>query len=354
VNKRFWSPLALRLTPYVPGEQPRHDPLLKLNTNESPYPPSPGVLEAIAGVTGDMLLRYPDPDSSELCAAAAERFGLELDQVFAGNGSDEILAHSFAAFLGRERRLQFPDITYSFYPVWCELYDVDYDCVPLRDDFSIAPADFDHAAAAVLLPNPNAPTGLPLPQAAIERMLVDAPDRLLIVDEAYVDFGAESAVPLIAAHDNLLVVQTLSKSRALAGVRLGFAFGQAPLIEALRRVKDSFNSYPVDCLAEQAGIAALRDGVWFDDNCTRVVRTRERLRGRLEELGFEVLPSVANFLFAQHRVQGGAELFAALRERGVLLRRWDKPRIDNFLRISIGTDAQCDQLLTILEDLLAA
>lgn len=352
MSRRFWTPLATRLTPYVPGEQPKHAKLLKLNTNENPYPPSPRVLEAIRAVSGEQLLRYPDPDSSGLVNVAARRFGVDREQVFVGNGSDEVLAHCFQALLAREGALLFPDITYSFYPVWSELYGVDYRCVPLRDDFSIAPEDYDSAAASVMIPNPNAPTGIALPLASIHDMLSSAPDRLLVVDEAYVDFGAESAVPLIRNYDNLLVIQTLSKSRSLAGARIGLAFGQRVLIEGLRRVKDSFNSYPLDCIAEQAGIAALDDEAWFEENCDKVTATRERLREGLGALDFEVLPSAANFLFVRHRTQPGAEIFNALRERGVILRRWDKPRIEDFLRISVGTDAQCQELLHTLESIL--
>jgi histidinol-phosphate aminotransferase len=353
VSRRFWSPLAERLTPYVPGEQPPPGTVLKLNTNECPYPPSPRVLEAIRGVSGEELLRYPDPGSVRLCAAAAERCGLEPSQVFAGNGSDEILAHCFAALLNRPGGLLFPDITDSFCPVWAAMYEVSWNAVPLREDFTVAPEDYDPGAAAVLLPNPNAPTGIALPLAALREMLTAAPDRLLVVDEAYVDFGADSAVALIAEHDNLLVIQTFSKARSLAGLRVGLAFGQAELIEALRRVKDSFNSYPVDCVAERAAVAALEDGYWSAACCERVAGSREWLRAELAALDFEVLPSAANFLFARHRTVPGAELFAELRDEGVLLRRWDQPRIADFLRISVGTDVQCETVVEALQRVLA-
>lgn len=355
MSSRFWSPLAKRVTPYVPGEQPPPGPgaLLKLNTNESPYPPSPKVLAAIREVSGDELLRYPDPDSRALCAAAASVHGLEAEQVFAGNGSDEILAHCFAALLNRPGGLQFPDITYSFYPVWSELYGIPFETVPLREDFTVDPQGFRSDAAAVLLPNPNAPTGIALPLQTLRAMLEEAPNRLLVVDEAYVDFGAQSAVGLIAEFDNLLVIQTFSKSRSLAGLRLGLAFGDEALIDGLRRVKDSFNSYPVDCIAASAGVAALADGDWFASCCQRLVQSRERLADELATLGFDVLPSQANFLFARHRAQSGAELFVKLRERGVVLRRWDKARIEDFLRITVGSDAQCDRLVSTLREILA-
>ena len=354
MSNRFWSGLARRVTPYVPGEQPTQGLLLKLNTNESPYPPSPRVLAAIRAVSGDELLRYPSPDSSNLCAAAATYFGVESTQVFAGNGSDEVLAHCFAGLLDRPGGLLFPDISYSFYPVWSELYGLEYRAVALREDFTIAPEDYAPEAAAVLIPNPNAPTGMALPLAGVRQLLEASRDRLVVVDEAYVDFGAESAVGLIADYDNLLVIQTFSKSRSLAGMRLGLALGNAELIEALRRVKDSFNSYPVDCVAELAGVAALEDRLWFEACCERVKSSRERLRLELEAMDFDVLPSAANFLFVRHRQVRGQALFSALRDRGILLRRWDKPRISDFLRISIGTDAQCDELVTALKDILAA
>jgi histidinol-phosphate aminotransferase len=348
VSRRFWSERAAALTPYVPGEQPRGETLLKLNTNESAWPPSPRVLEAVRGIGDDEILRYPDPTSRRLREAAAVAYGVDADQVFAGNGSDEVLAHCFAAFL-EGRPLAFPDITYSFYPVWSQLYGVRSTFVPLREDFSVAVADYATCKGAILLANPNAPTGMALRRADLESLLEGNPERLLIVDEAYVDFGADSAVPLVQRYDNLLVVQTLSKSRALAGLRVGLAFAQASLIDALVRVRDSFNSYPIDCVAERAAAAALEDREWFDTCRQRTIATRERLARALEERNFRVLPSRANFLFTRHDRLAGAALFDALRERGVLVRRWDKPRIEDYLRISIGTDTQAEQLLAALD-----
>jgi len=354
MSERFWTALARRLEPYVPGEQPQHERLLKLNTNESPYAPSPRVLEALRSVDGERLLRYPDPASTRLRSVVADYYGLEPGQVFVGNGSDEVLAHSFAALLGRPGPLLFPDISYSFYPVWCQLYGLEYQRVPLREDFRIAVEDYAADAPAVLLPNPNAPTGCLLSLAEVRQLLQAAPDRLLLLDEAYIDFGGESAVSLIDEFDNLLVVQTLSKSRALAGLRVGLALGQRGLIEALERVKDSFNSYPVDCLAQVAAAAAFEDDAYFRDCCRRVLHSREELTAGLRDLGFEVLPSAANFLFARHPQRSGKALFEELRREGIILRRWDKPRIDEFLRISIGTDAQMERLLGTLGEILEA
>ncbi|MFT4874446.1 histidinol-phosphate transaminase [Congregibacter sp.] len=352
MSRRFWSELTTRLEPYTPGEQPQIDKLLKLNTNESPYPPSPRVLDALRAVEGDDLLRYPDPSSTALRQAVADYHGISLDSVFAGNGSDEVLSHVFQGLLKQERELLFPDISYSFYPVWCQLHSVQYRQIPLRDDFTLHPDDYDTAAAAIILPNPNAPTGLLQPLEGIREFLEAAPDRLLVVDEAYIDFGGESAIPLLAEYDNLLVVQTLSKSRALAGLRIGLAFGSAELIEGLERIKDSFNSYPLDVVAQRAGVEAYRDEDWFAQCCRRVVDSRDSLSRDLLSLGFEVLPSSANFLFVKHDSVRGSRIFEALREKGVIVRRWNKPRIDDYLRISVGTQEQCTRLLDTLRSIL--
>ena len=354
MSERFWSELVHRLEPYTPGEQPRVANLLKLNTNESPYPPSPRVLEAIAAVTAEDLLRYPDPDARALREAIARANDVAVDQVFVGNGSDEVLSHVFLALLKQPRDLLFPDVTYSFYPVWCQLHGISYREVPLRDDFSIAPEDYSSAAAAIILPNPNAPTGRLLTLDDLRRFVAATPQRLLVVDEAYVDFGAASAVALLGEFDNLLVVQTLSKSRALAGLRVGLAIGPPALIAALERVKDSFNSYPLGVVAQRAATAAYEDAAWFEETCARVARNREQLREGLEALGFEVVPSAANFLFARHRSMAGRELFAVLRERGIVVRRWDKPRIVDYLRITVGTEAQVQRLLHTLEEVVQA
>ena len=348
---RFWSPVVHSLSPYVPGEQPKRDGIIKLNTNENPYPPSPRVLAAIAATT-DRLRLYPDPRASALRDTIAAHYGLAPDEVFVGNGSDEVLAHTFQALLKHDAPLLFPDITYSFYPVYSRLYGIHYEDVPLDAAMRVQIADYRRPGGAILLANPNAPTGIALPRDAIEALVAEHPDQLVVVDEAYVDFGAESAVPLVARHDNLLVIQTLSKSRALAGLRVGFAIGQRPLIEALERVKDSFNSYPLDCFAIAGAVASIKDEAWFADARQRIMASRELLARALSELGFEVLPSQANFVFARHPAHRGAELASRLRERGVLVRHFQKPRIEDFLRITVGTDEQCGRLIAVLGKLI--
>ncbi len=348
---RFWSSVVHTLSPYVPGEQPKLDNLVKLNTNENPYGPSPRVPAAIAAEM-DRLHLYPDPRATGLRGTIAERYGVAPEEVFVGNGSDEVLAHTFQGLLRHEAPLLFPDITYSFYPVYCRVFGVRHQEVPLDAELRVRIADYRRPCGAILLPNPNAPTGIGLPRDAIGALLAEHPDQLVVIDEAYVDFGAESAVPLVARHDNLLVVQTLSKSRALAGLRVGFAIGQRPLIEALERVKDSFNSYPVDRLALAGAGAALEDDAWFRETRDRIVTNRDSLTGALTDLGFEVLPSLANFVFARHSGLGGAHLASQLRQHGVLVRHFPKPRIDAFLRITVGTDDQCGRLIDVMRRLV--
>lgn len=348
---RFWSPVVHNLTPYVPGEQPRQDGLVKLNTNENPYPPSPHVLAAITSVM-DRLRLYPDPHATALREAIAARYEVAADEVFVGNGSDEVLAHIFQALLKHEAPLLFPDITYSFYPVYCGLYGIPHHEVPLDAEMRVRIADFRRPCSAILLANPNAPTGIAFSRDTIEALVAEHPDQLVVVDEAYVDFGAESAVSLVARHDNLLVVQTFSKSRALAGLRVGFAIGQRPLIEALERVKDSFNSYPLDCLAIAGAVAAINDDAWFQETRRRIMASRERITHALSELGFEVLPSLANFVFARHPGHSGADLASRLRQHGLLVRHFRKPRIEDFLRITIGTEDQCRRLIDVARRLI--
>ena len=348
---RFWSPVVHDLSPYVPGEQPKSDGIVKLNTNENPYGPSPRVLAAIASAT-DRLRLYPDPRASALREAIAAHYNVAPEEVFVGNGSDEVLAHTFQALLKHDAPLLFPDITYSFFPVWCQLYGIRHETVPLDAAMRLQIADYRRPCGAIILPNPNAPTGSGLPRDAIEQLVAEHPDQLVVIDEAYVDFGAESAVPLVARHGNLLIVQTLSKSRALAGLRVGFAIGQRPLIEALERVKDSFNSYPLDCLAIAGAVAAINDDEWFRQTRQRIIANRASLIHDLSELGFEVLPSLANFVFARHRNRDGGELAARLRERGVLVRHFQKPRIKDFLRITVGTEDQIGRLIALARGLV--
>ena len=350
---RFWSDITRELTPYVPGEQPQHQRLVKLNTNECPYPPSPRVLEAIAGIDGDALRRYPDPTSLALRESIGGFYGLSPEQVFVGNGSDEVLAHLFQGLLNHESPLLFPEISYSFYPVWCRLYRMGCRQVPLRPDFTVDVEDYRAGQGAIIIPNPNAPTGIALDLAAIERLLNNNPDAVVVIDEAYIDYGGESAARLVPHYENLVVVQTLSKSRSLAGLRVGLALAQAPLIEALTRIKDSFNSYPLDAIAQRAAKAAFEDVAYFDECRHRVMATRERLSTALQGMGFEVLPSTANFLFARHPGKAAAVLFQGLREQGIIVRHWDKPQIADYLRISVGTDEECERLLDVLGDVLA-
>ncbi len=353
---QYWSALVHGLTPYVPGEQPQIDNLIKLNTNEHPWGPSPRALEAIRAATHDGLRLYPDPNGSALKAELARHHGVAPGEVFVGNGSDEVLAHAFMALLKHPGGLWFPDITYSFYPVYCGLYGIEPRTIALAEDFSIRADDYlprdGQAAGAIIFPNPNAPTGRLLALADVERIVAGNPQAVVLVDEAYIDFGGESAVPLVQKYPNLLVCHTFSKSRSLAGLRVGYAVGQAPLIEALERVKNSFNSYPLDRLALAGAVASVQDEAHFQDSCAKVIAVRERLVADLQGLGFEVLPSAANFIFTQHPQRAGAELTARLRERAIIVRHFKLPRIDNFLRITVGTPEQCAALVAALRDIL--
>ncbi|MEH6639160.1 MAG: histidinol-phosphate transaminase [Porticoccaceae bacterium] len=340
MSQRYWSDFVGELSPYVPGEQPNNDQLLKLNTNENPYGPSPRVMEAISAQVNDGLRLYPPPAADELTAAIAKYYGIDASQIFVGNGSDEVLAHIFYGLLKHDKPILFPDITYSFYPVYCGLYGIDYQTIALRDDFTIAVDDYVQPNNGIIIANPNAPTGVPLALGEIEKLLQLNPDSVVVIDEAYVDFGGESAIALVKRFPNLVVVQTLSKSRSLAGLRVGFAVADADLIEALERVKNSFNSYPLDRLAIAGGIAAFEDEEYFQSRRRQVIESREALVAELVQLDFEVLPSAANFLFARHKKYAGATLAQALREAGVLVRHFDKPRISDFLRITVGDEQQ--------------
>lgn len=360
VNTEFWADGIAELVPYVPGEQPRIANLVKLNTNENPFPPSPKVQEAIAQASAQGLQLYPDPESRQLCQALAayhRQFGITPEHVFVGNGSDEVLAHAFKGlFVRAGKPLLMPDISYSFYKVYCDLFGIVPKMQPLDAQWQINVADYAaHAAsdvAGVVIANPNAPTGIAMPLKDIRLLLQAFASRPVLVDEAYVDFGGESAIALVNEFPNLIVTHTLSKSRSLAGLRVGFAVAQPHLIEALVRVKDSFNSYPLDKLAQAGAQAAYADEAYFRQCTNAIIQTRQRLVGQLQQRGFEVLPSAANFVFARHARLAGADIFAALRERAVLVRHFAKPRIEDFLRITIGTDAQCDKLLAALDDFL--
>ena len=339
---RFWSPVVHSLTPYVPGEQPKLPNLVKLNTNENPYGPSPRAVAAMQAELGDNLRLYPDPGAERLKNAIAKRFGLAKEQVFVGNGSDEVLAHVFI-----------PDISYSFYPVYCGLYDIAYQTVALDEQFQLRVDDYLRPNGGIVFPNPNAPTGCALALGEVERLLAGNPDSVVVVDEAYVDFGADTAAALIGQYPNLLVVQTLSKSRSLAGLRVGFALGDRALIEALERVKDSFNSYPLDRVALAGATAAIEDEAYFETTRRAVIDTRDKLGADLSGLGFQVLPSAANFIFARHPEHDGGMLAQALRERSIIVRHFKRPRIDQFLRITVGSTDQCATLVTALGEILA-
>lgn len=349
---RFWSSAVHALEPYVAGEQPKIPGLVKLNTNESPYGPSQKVLDAIAAASGERLRLYPDPASTGLREAIARRFGLTMDEVFVGNGSDEVLAFTFAGLLKHDAPLLYPDITYSFYKTYARLFEVKVEEIPLDDGLNVRIADYDRPCGAIILANPNAPTGIALSLADIETLVASHPDQVVVIDEAYVDFGAETAASLIPRYENLLVVQTFSKSRSLAGLRVGFALGQRPLIEALERMKDSFNSYPVDMLAQAAATAAIEDEAWFDEARAKIIANRDMVTKALEARGFEVLPSSTNFVFARHPAHQGADLQKGLRERAVLVRHFNKSRISDFLRVTIGTTEECHQFLKAIDQII--
>lgn len=357
-EESFWSPAIRSLVPYVPGEQPKIPGLVKLNTNENPYPPSPQVVQAITAAARQGLQLYPDPQATALREVLAAHHGIAAGQVFAGNGSDDVLAHAFFAFFRHGRPLLMPDVTYSFYQVYCGLYGIAFEAVPLDEQMQIRVADYARAdplaVGGVVIANPNAPTGCALPLAAIEQLLQSQPGRVVLVDEAYVDFGADSAIGLIDRYPNLLVVQTLSKARSLAGLRIGFAAGQRHLIAALERVKDSFNSYPLDRLALAGAVAAYQDHAYFEQTRFAVMRSREGLTLALEDLGFEVLPSSANFILVRHPRRDAVLLAQALRERRILVRHFGSPRVAQYLRISVGTPPQCEALVQALGTILVA
>lgn len=350
---RYWSEVVRGLTPYVPGEQPKLPNLVKLNTNESPYGPSRRVLDALRAEIGDTLRLYPDPGSDRLREAIAKRHGLEPDNVFVGNGSDEVLAHVFFGLLKHDAPVLFPDITYSFYPVYCGLYGIASEQIPLTQAFEIRIDDYLRPNGGIVFPNPNAPTGCFVPVPEVERLLRANTGSVVVIDEAYVDFGGESVVPLVLRYPQLLVTHTLSKSHALAGLRVGYATGHAALIEALNRVKNSFNSYPLDRFAQAGAVAAIEDHDYFRALCGKVIATKSSLAEDLGLLGFEVLPSAANFLFARYPGREGADLAAQLRSRSIIVRHFRNPqRIEPFLRITIGTDEQCAGLVEALREIV--
>lgn len=349
---KYWSPIVHHLTPYVPGEQPKITQLIKLNTNENPYPPSPQVLAALAAETSGHLKLYPDPNADLLKQTIADYYQVSPQSVFVGNGSDEVLAHTFCGLLKHDRPILFPDITYSFYPVFCGLYQIESTVIPLTEHFQIRVDDYLRPNGGVIFPNPNAPTGCLLSLDEIARLAANT-EAVVVIDEAYVDFGGETAIQLIDQFPNLLVIQTFSKARSLAGLRVGFAVGHPTLIEALERVKNSFNSYPLGRLAIAGAVAAFADRDYFEQTRQAVIASREEVTQQLKTLGFEVLPSAANFVFARHPQREAAELATALRERRIIVRHFKLPRIDQFLRITIGNQEECQALVAALQEILA-
>ena len=348
---RFFSEKFASLTPYTPGEQPKQRQFVKLNTNESPFPPAPGVAAAVAEQARKLQL-YSDPEISTLRARLAETYGVSPDQVICVNGSDEVLNFAFMAFADEKSPLAFPDLTYGFYPVFAQLNRIPYEEIPLKDDFSIDVGDYLGLNKTIVIANPNAPTGLYLPLCGIERIVQSNPGHVVIVDEAYIDFGGESAVSLVSRYDNLLVTQTFSKSRSMAGARLGFGIGSARLIADLNTIRYSTNPYNVNRMTEAAGVAALEDGDYFRRNCAAIVENRAWTTEVLQNLGFTVLPSRANFVFASSSRIGGGELYRKLKERGILVRHFTRPRIENFVRITIGTRDQMQALVDAIESIL--
>ena len=350
--EKYWSDLVKQLRPYEPGEQPWMDGVLKLNTNENPFGPSPKVLSAIEGQLGNQLRLYPPPNADLLKQAIADYYGLKDSQIFLGNGSDEILAHVFNGLLKKALPLLFPDITYSFYPVFCQLYDIDFEEIPLKDDLSIDLANYEVPNGGIIFPNPNAPTGRLLAIGEIEYLLKANRNSVVVIDEAYIDFGGQSSIGLLTDNPNLIVTQTMSKSRSMAGMRIGFALGSADLIEGLERVKNSFNSYPLGHLQITAGISAIEDSDHFKDTCQRVIHNRAKLTIDLEELGFSVVPSAGNFVLVRHFRASALKIYGQLKNNGILVRHFNKQRLDNFLRITVGTTEQNDQLVAALATIL--
>ncbi|WP_040286117.1 histidinol-phosphate transaminase [Sporosarcina koreensis] len=350
----LWSEMAKRAKPYEAGEQSLRPGTVKLNTNENPYPPCPPFFKALESCLGSSLRTYPDPNSSTLRQAIARLHGVNENQVFAGNGSDEVLGFAFMAFFRTDRTIRFPEVTYSFYPAYAQLFGIPYEKTALREDFTIDEARFFGSEGGVIFPNPNAPTGIVLPLSAVRDICMNNGDRPVIVDEAYIDFGGETAISAIAEFKNLLIVRTLSKSRSLAGLRVGYAVGQEDMIEALNRVKNSFNSYPLDRLAQAAAQAAIEDESYFNETVSVIKRTRETAQETFVSLGFDVLPSSANFLFVRPPVLPAEQLYRELKDRGILVRHFKQKKTEDWLRVSIGKEEEMAQLYRELADILSA
>lgn len=351
---KFWSEMAKRTKPYVPGEQVQETDIIKLNTNENPYPPSPSVAKAIKEATNQDLRLYPSPTMDDLKESIANYYELQAENVFVGNGSDEVLAFSFMAFFDTNQTILFPEVSYSFYPVYAGIFQIPYETKPLQDDLSIQPSDYFQADGGVIFPNPNAPTSRYLSLSAVEKIVQQNPQTVVIIDEAYIDFaaGSSSATKLIQQYENLLIIQTMSKSRSLAGLRVGFALGDADLIEGLMRIKDSFNSYPVDRLAIAGAKAAIEDTAYFKETTAKIIQTRAWVTEQLEERGFQVLPSAANFVFITHPELAAKEIYNSLRRKQIFIRYFGKQPIENYVRISMGTDEEMKRFFYYLDKLL--
>lgn len=349
---QFWSAMAKRAEPYVPGLQLEDEKIIKLNTNENPYPASPAVIAAIQQETTNLQL-YPSATADSLREQIAEAYQLSKEEVYVGNGSDEVLAFSFMAFFDQEHAIRFPNITYSFYPVYANLFNISYEEIPLNEDFTMPIESMFQANGGVIFPNPNAPTGIYLELTAVEAVIVNNPNVVVIVDEAYIDFAGASAVELIRKYDNLLVIQTTSKSRSLAGLRVGLALGNPILIEGLMRIKDSINSYPLDRLALAGAQAAFADNAYFAKTTKQIITTREHVKAGLQALGFHVLPSQTNFVFATHPKYEASELYEQLFAKGILVRHFNKEPIDQYLRISIGTETEMERFLESVKEIIA-
>lgn len=350
---REWEKAVRKVVPYVPGEQPKKEKMIKLNTNENPYPPAPGVAEAIQNLDVARLRLYPDPKVEKLVHAIAEYYGLQDNQVFVGVGSDDVLAMIFMTFFNSSKPIVFPDITYSFYDVWADMLRIPYEQIPLDENFRIVPSAYKRANGGVIFPNPNAPTGELMSLSAVEEILLANPDVIVVVDEAYIDFGGVSALPLIDRYENLIVVQTFSKSRSLAGSRIGFAMANPTLIKYLNDVKYSFNSYTMDTITIEAGTASIRDRGYFEETRNKIIATREWTKKELKRLGFAFGDSKSNFIFASHEKVQAEDIMKKLREHDIYVRHFTKPsHIRNYLRISIGTDEEMKTLIDCLEQFL--
>ena len=347
-----WADKLRKIQPYVAGEQSKNPNIIKLNANENPYPPSPKVKEVLSNFNTDNLKKYPASDALELKTALAKAYNLNENQIFMGNGSDDVLALCFHAFFCSDKPILFPDLTYSFYPVWCSLFKTPYKNIPLDENFRINPDDYKEENGGVILPNPNAPTGIYENLDFIEKILNNNTDCIVIIDEAYIDFGGESAISLLDKYENLVIVQTMSKSRSLAGLRVGYAFASAELISVLDAVKNSYNSYTMDSIAISAAAVSRADDEYFKDTCNKIINTRQKTIQALEKLGFDVVPSMANFVLATHKSVKAVDIFEKLKAQNIFVRYFKIPRIDNYLRITIGTDDEMDKLFYALKNLL--